>query len=89
MYALVWKKQAQKDLEYFSKSEPQVLKKIMRLAEALETSPKTGVGMPEMLKNELSGYWSRRITHEHRLIYRIDESVQSVSIVQCRFHYKK
>lgn len=48
-------------------------------------NPFTGIGKPEALKNNLKGWWSRRITREHRLIYRVEG--ESLLIMQCRFHY--
>ncbi|TAL09336.1 MAG: Txe/YoeB family addiction module toxin, partial [Nitrospirae bacterium] len=50
-----------------------------------ERHPHTGLGKPEPLKGDLSGYWSRRITKEHRLVYKVEKNV--LSIAQCRFHY--
>jgi toxin YoeB len=63
--------------------------RIMELIEAVRRQPFTGIGKPELLRNELSGFWSRRITQEHRLVYRVTGSgeAQTLEIVACRFHY--
>lgn len=59
--------------------------RINRLIEDTRQTPFTGLGKPEPLKHELSGYWSRRITDEHRLVYKIDDG--RIVIAQCRYHY--
>ena len=62
-----------------------VLKKINQLIKDIQRSPFEGIGKPEPLAYELSGYWSRRITEEHRLIYTVID--EDLIIVQCRYHY--
>jgi toxin YoeB len=62
-----------------------ILKRINQLIVAIGHDPFTGIGKPEPLKHQLSGYWSRRINEEHRLVYRVEEG--AVIIVQCRYHY--
>jgi toxin YoeB len=62
-----------------------VLKRIRQLLESISITPFEGIGKPEPLKHELSGYWSRRITQEHRLVYTIKNN--EIIIIQCRFHY--
>lgn len=63
--------------------------KILRLIEDIRRTPFTGIGKPEPLKKPLSGWWSRRITREHRLVYRVEgrERDQYVTIAACRDHY--
>ncbi len=79
--------QAKEDIEFFKKSGNKiVLKKLHSLLEELLNTPFSGVGKPEALKHELSGYWSRRINHEHRLIYKVVDD--SVVIYSLRGHYK-
>jgi toxin YoeB len=84
------------EIEFTAKAETQlnfwkrsgnvaVLKKIRALIASIIESPFNGIGKPEQLKHELSGYWSRRITDEHRLVYQIDNN--KIIIIQCRFHY--
>jgi len=60
--------------------------KITELIRESAKNPDNGIGKPEMLKHELSGFWSRRINKEHRLIYRVTED--SINIISCKYHYK-
>lgn len=62
-----------------------IREKIEQLIRDIQKTPFSGLGKPEPLKGNLTGYWSRRITQEHRLVYRIGED--SVDILQCRGHY--
>lgn len=55
--------------------------------ENVSRTPFRGLGKPEPLKNDLSGYWSRRINDRHRLIYRVDSD--NIYVISCRYHYKK
>jgi toxin YoeB len=64
----------------------QILKRIRVLLESIMDSPFAGIGKPEPLKHDLAGYWSRRITDEHRLVYSVKNG--KILVVQCRFHYK-
>ncbi len=64
-----------------------ILKRINELLKDIERNGHKGLGKPEPLKHNFTGYWSRRITDEHRLIYSIDEN--NVNIISCRYHYKK
>lgn len=77
------------DYSYWVEADQQITVKIHTLIKAIVRDPFRGEGRPEPLKNELKGYWSRRITREHRLVYRVlgkgDE--KRCSIIQCRFHY--
>lgn len=70
--------------------DPEVSLKIRELIKAIRRDPFKGVGKPEALKHSLKGFWSRRITREHRLVYRVvgKRGVdQRLEIVQCKFHY--
>jgi toxin YoeB len=60
-------------------------RRITRLIAEVQRAPFTGIGKPEPLKGELSGYWSRRIDDEHRLVYRADDD--EVKILKARYHY--
>lgn len=62
-----------------------MIKRINQLIEAIGRDPFAGIGKPEPLKHQLTGYWSRRINEEHRFVCRIDG--QTLIIVQCRYHY--
>lgn len=67
--------------------DKKVYRRIIKLINDILRQPFTGIGKPEPLKHELKGYWSRRITDEHRLVYQVTET--SIVIVSCRFHYKR
>ena len=71
--------------QYWIVTDKKVLKKINELILDIERNGNDGIGKPESLKNELSGFWSRRITDVHRLIYSIDE--ENIYIVKCKGHY--
>jgi len=64
-----------------------MLKRLNRLIEDCIRSPFSGIGKPEALREDFSGWWSRRIDEEHRLVYRVDSG--DLVIAQCRFHYHK
>ncbi|MEU5808199.1 Txe/YoeB family addiction module toxin [Streptomyces sp. NPDC047718] len=70
---------------YWATADPKVLKRINRMIKEIQRTPFEGAGKPEPLKENLSGWWSRRITDEHRLVYRIKD--QAVEIAQARYHY--
>ena len=77
---------ANRDLEYWKKTHNvKVLKRIRELLEAIQQDPYKGIGNPEVLKHQLSGYWSRHINLEHRLVYKISGNV--ITVISCRFHY--
>ena len=69
MKDLIIKQQAMDDLHFWAKNNLKLLKKIFELLKAIQSAHFTGIGKPEALKNELQGYWSRRINDEHRLVY--------------------
>ena len=81
-----WTSQAQQDREYWLKHDRRILGRIDRLIADILEHPFAGIGKPEPLRYELAGYWSRRITGEHRLVYRAEAG--RVFIAQCRFHYR-
>lgn len=72
------------DLRFWVQTEPRVADRIVRLVEETTRDPRSGIGKPEPLKGE-HGVWSRRITEEHRLTYRV--SSEHVDFLQARFHY--
>ena len=72
-------------VQNFKKYEPQIATKIKQLIKNIIDTPYTGIGKPEPLKHSLSGYWSRRINHEHRLVYKVEHD--NLFIISCRFHY--
>jgi len=67
-------------------TDKSVLKKIKSLLKDIERTPYDGLGKPEALKHNLSGYWSRRITDEHRLVYKVEND--TIIIVSCKYHYE-
>ena len=72
--------------QHWVREDRKIVKKINALLEDIERNGNEGTGKPEPLKNELSGFWSRRITEEHRLIYSSDDD--NIFIVACRGHYR-
>ncbi len=82
---LIFSENAWEDYLYWQETDRQMLKRINRLIQEIMRDPFTGSGKPEPLKHGLSGYWSRRINDEHRIIYR--PSVDAVLIAQLRYHY--
>ena len=78
------------DFEYWIETDKDIVNKIKDLLKSIRNTPFRGIGKPEPLKYGLKGYWSRRITQEHRLVYKISGKKgddQKCSIIQCRFHY--
>ncbi len=73
------------DYLYWQKYDKSTLKKVNDLIKDCRRTPFDGIGKPEALKNDLSGWWSRRITQEHRLVYRVESDM--LFIAQCRKHY--
>lgn len=72
------------DYLWFQENNRKLLKKINILIKDIQRNPFNGIGKPEPLKANLSGYWSRRINTEHRLVYKVMEN--NIVIVACRFH---
>jgi len=81
---LVFTESAWQDYLWFQEHNRQLLKRIIQDA---QRNPFEGLGKPEPLKGELSGYWSRRINTEHRLVYGVSET--ELTIISCRYHYQK
>ena len=73
------------DYLYWQTEDKKILQKINNLIKEITRNPFEGAGKPEALKHDLSGFWSRRITDEHRLVYKIYDN--EVLIINCRFHY--
>lgn len=73
------------DYIFWQENDKRFIKRINELIKEIERTPFTGIGRPEPLKHHLSGYWSRRINEEHRLIYRVEED--RMIILSCRYHY--
>lgn len=73
------------DLLYWQDADRKLFRKLVRLIGEIQRDPFTGIGKPEPLKGDLSGYWSRRIDDEHRLVYRATD--KEVVIIKARYHY--
>jgi len=73
------------DYLYWQGADPKRLRRINELIPAIQRDPFRGIGKPEPLRGNWSGFWSRRIDREHRLVYAIDQD--ALMIAQCRFHY--
>ncbi len=80
------------DLTYWIENDINQIKKIKELIKSIKATPFNGIGKPEPLKHQMKGYWSRRINHQHRLVYAISgqkRKDQICTIYQCRYHYRK
>ena len=82
---LVFADEAWEDYLYRQKQDKRMDERINKLIRETQRTPFTGVGKPEPLKHALSGFWSRRITDEHRMVYRVEGD--ALLIAQLRFHY--
>jgi len=82
---LVFAEQAWEDYLYWQKTDKKLVKRINDLIKEITRTPYTGTGKPEPLKHALSGFWSRRINDEHRIVYKIADG--EVLIAQLRYHY--
>ncbi len=82
---LIFSEQAWEEYVYWQKTDKKLLNRINELIKAITREPFTGIGKPEPLKHSLTGYWSRRINDEHRLVYKIEGD--SLLIAQCKLHY--
>lgn len=84
---LVFTELAWQDYLWFQEQDRQLLKRINQLIKDALRTPFDGLGKPEPLKADLSGYWSRRINDEHRLVYGVTKT--DLVIISCRYHYTK
>jgi toxin YoeB len=82
---LVFSDEAWEDYLYWQKQDKRMVERINKLIQEVQREPFSGIGKPEPLKHALAGFWSRRITDEHRMVYRVDGS--DLQIAQLRFHY--
>ncbi|WP_428655827.1 Txe/YoeB family addiction module toxin [Runella sp.] len=81
----VFTPEAWEEFMEWSKEDLKILKKILELIDDASGNPFSGIGKPEPLKHNLKGCWSRRITHEHRLVYQVTDD--SLIIIKCKYHY--
>ena len=82
---LIFSENAWEDYLYWQQTDKKMLKRINKLIKEISRSPFKGIGKPEPLRHGLSGYWSRRINDEHRIVYKIIED--ALLIAQLRYHY--
>jgi toxin YoeB len=82
---LVFADEAWDDYLYWQQQDKRIVKRINELIEATKRDPFSGIGKPEPLKHALAGFWSRRITDEHRMIYKAEKD--ALLIAQLRYHY--
>ncbi|WP_276308857.1 Txe/YoeB family addiction module toxin [Halomonas heilongjiangensis] len=82
---LTWAGNAWEDYLYWQARDKKTLKRINALIKDIRRQPFDGLGDPEPLRHQWSGYWSRRIDREHRLVYKVTD--RAIVIVQCRYHY--
>ena len=82
---IVFSEHAWEDYLTWQRTDTKALRRINRLIEEIQRTPFEGTGKPEPLKHALSGYWSRRVNDEHRIVYRV--SGDEVQIAQLRYHY--
>lgn len=83
---LIWSENAWDDYLYWQKTDKKMVKRINALIKEITRTPFVGTGKPEPLKHQWSGYWSRRISHADRLVYKATDD--AIYIAQARFHYR-
>lgn len=82
---VVFESSAFDDFNQWAISDKKTYKKIVSLLKDIDRTPFSGLGKPEALKHELRGYWSRRITQEHRLVYSVTDT--AINVIACKYHY--
>lgn len=82
---LCWTDDAWRDYVYWQRQDRKTLKRINKLILDVKRTPFEGIGKPEALKENLTGFWSRRIDDTNRLVYAVDD--RSITILSCRYHY--
>ena len=87
MKKIIFSKNAWEDYIFWQAEDKKIVNKINALIKDIQSNPYSGIGKPEPLKYDLAGLWSRRIDHEHRLVYQANEN--ELLIYSCRYHYDK
>ncbi len=82
---LCWTDEAWDDYIYWQSQDKKTLKRINKLIADVKRSPFEGIGKPESLKENLAGFWSRRVDETNRLVYAVEDS--SITVISCRYHY--
>ena len=89
IYEVIISGKAKEDIRFLKKSETLAYNKSVRLIKELRAHPRTGTGKPELMKyGEYKGFWSRRITDKHRLVYSIKDSEITVLVISVKGHYQ-
>ena len=86
MRKLAWEKNGWDDYLYWQSQDRKTLKRINKLIDSVLKTPFEGIGKPEPLKENLSGYWSRRINETDRLVYKVNDNY--IIVISCRYHYQ-
>jgi toxin YoeB len=86
---IAWSDDGWDDYLYWQSTDEKILNSINALIKDIKRDPFKGLGKPEPLKHDLAGWWSRRISGEHRLVYRVSGkgTTHQLDIIQCRYHY--
>jgi toxin YoeB len=86
---LLWSAAVWEDYLYWQENDRQILQRINALLQDIRRHPFNGIGKPEPLRGDLAGWWSRRITGDHRIVYRVCGAgeEQRIEVVACRYHY--
>lgn len=87
MKQVVFEAQAFHDFNAWAVSDKKIYQKIIALIKEIDRNPFVGIGKPEALKHDFAGYWSRRITDEHRLVYKVSEN--AIVVASCKYHYER
>jgi toxin YoeB len=82
---IIFSKRAWEEYQFWVQTDRQMLKRINQLIQEISRDPFSGVGKPEPLRHQLAGFWSRRITAEHRMVYAVEND--DLLIAQLRYHY--
>jgi len=85
MRAIAFHKEAFEQYSIWAKTDRKIFERLHRLIIETAGEPFVGIGKPEPLKADLRGYWSRRISHEHRLVYKVTDEM--IIIASCKYHY--
>ena len=83
---ILFSRQGWEDYAHWQQTDMKLARKINELLKGISRNPHSGIGKPEPLRHALGGYWSRRITDEHRLVYKVDGP--TIKIAQARYHYE-
>jgi toxin YoeB len=86
---IVWSEDAWDQYEYWQTADRKILRRINLLIHDIMRGDEGGIGKPERLRGDLSGFSSRRINDEHRLVYMVDAEADNLLIAACRFHYSE